>query len=161
MKGNLKGESRIMKASWVKPDSRKIKNEPPDRYDKIFKMLKVRSDSMKRKFRKLGAAIVEGDQEAVNEIIKYFNEHSSSKMTAEQIDGLKFLVETAERGPQEMAHRQIFEQYFPKPDLSNVKKVPTDIFHWRDSQGLNRNKKHEYRKPSNGQIDRGLFGKLA
>ena len=150
-----------MKAkNWIKPNSRKIKNEPPDRYDKVFELLKVRSDSMKNKFRKLGAAIVEGDQKTVNEFIDYFNESSSSKLTSEQIDGLKFLAETAERGPEAMAYHQLYEMYYPKPDLPNVKKVPADIFHWKDSQGVDRNQKTEYKKPTNSQRDRGYFGGL-
>jgi hypothetical protein len=115
---------------------------------------------MKNRFRKLGAAIVEGDQEAVNEIIQYFNEHSSSKLTTEQIEGLKFMAETAQRGPQEMAYRQLYEQYFPKLDLSHIEKVPADIFHWKDSQGVDRNQTQKFKKPKHTQRDRGYFGGL-
>ena len=100
MKVNFKGESNNMKATWIKPNNQTTNNEPPDGYDKVFEHLKVRSDSMKNKFRKLGAALVENDQETVNEIIKYFKDNSSSKLTIEQIEGLKFMAETAERGPE-------------------------------------------------------------
>ena len=149
-----------MKATWVKPNNQTIKNESPDRYEKLFEVLKVKSDTMKTKLRKLGAAIVTGDKQTVNEIIKYFDEHSSSKLSAEQVDGLKFLAETAERGPEAMAHHQLYEMYYPKPDLPNVKKVPADIFHWKDSQGVDRNQKSEYKKPINSHRDRGYFGGL-
>jgi hypothetical protein len=146
--------------NWIKPNSQPTNNKQPDRYDKVFEVLKVRTDSMKNKFRQLGSAIVEGDQEAVCEFIDYFNESSSSKLTKDQIDGLKFMAETAERGVEAMAHHQLYEMYYPKPDLPNVKKVPADIFHWKDSQGVDRNQKSKYKKPTHTQKDRGYFGGL-
>jgi hypothetical protein len=150
-----------MKANnWVKPNKQTTNNKPSGHYEKVFEVLKVRSDSMKNKFRKLGAAIVEGDREAVCEFIDYFNKSSSSELTAEQIDGLKFLAETAERGPEAMAYHQLYEQYFPKPDFSHIEKIPADIFHWQDSQGVDRNQKSKYKKPTHTQKDRGYFGGL-
>jgi hypothetical protein len=96
----------------------------------------------------------------VCEFIDYFNENSTSKLTAEQIEGLKFMAETAERGPEAMAYHQLYEMYYPKPDLSDVKKVPADIFHWKDSQGVDRNQKSKYKKPTSNQRDKGHFGGL-
>ena len=150
-----------MKANnWVKPNSPEINDESPDHYDKVFEVLKVRSDSMKNRFRKLGVAIVENDQGTVNEIINYFKKNSSSELTTEQVDGLKFMAETAERGPEAMAHRQLYEQYYPKPDFSHIEKISTDLFHWKDSQGVDRNQKSKYKKPTHTQKDRGHIGGL-
>ncbi|UCE53865.1 MAG: hypothetical protein JSV31_00010 [Desulfobacterales bacterium] len=150
-----------MKATnWVKPKSRTTDEKSADNYEKTFAMLGVKSKSMKNQFRKLGAAIVEDDHDTVNAVINYFNESSNSKLTGEQIDGLKFLAETAERGPEAMAHRQLYESYFPKHDFSHIKKIPANIFNWKDSQGVDRNQNSEYKKPNHDPKDRGYYGGL-
>jgi hypothetical protein len=146
--------------NWIKPTNQTTNNKPSDDYDKVFELLKFRSDSMKNRFRKLGVAIVENDQEAVNEIINYFKKNSSSELTTEQVDGLKFMAETAERGPEAMAYRQLYEMYYPKADFSHIEKIPADIFYWKDSQGIDQNQKSKYKKPTNNQRDKGHFGGL-
>ena len=46
---------------------------------------------MKNKFRKLGAAIVENDQRAVNEIIKYFKENAVENLLPSHCNDLPAL----------------------------------------------------------------------
>jgi hypothetical protein len=149
-----------MKAkNWVSNDTKNKGSK--GNYEKAFELLHIKSDTMKKNFRTLGEAIVNNDTDTVNAVINYFKTGSSREITPDEIDRLKFIAEVSERGPEEMVHHQLYETYFPKePTFDHVKKVPTNFFNWRDSQGVIRNKKLEY-KPSHNPKDRGLCGKLS
>ena len=94
-----------MKAThWVQKNPKKSK--PNDDYEKAFELLKITTETMKKNFRTLGKAVVEQDQDTVDSVINYLKENTSREVTDEEIDGLKFIAEFAERGPEEMAHHQ-------------------------------------------------------
>jgi hypothetical protein len=143
---------------WV--EKKPKESEKKDDYEKAFDLLNIKTNKMKQKFRSLGKAVVENDQEAIDSVLNYLNENTSREISGEEIDGLKFVAEFSERGPQKMASHQLFERYFAKePDFNHIQKVPLDIFHWRDSQNVNRTDKSKYIKPKNK--GRGLCGKLS
>jgi hypothetical protein len=149
-----------MKATnWIEKNPTKLKKK--DDYEKTFELLHIKTDTMKQNFRTLGKAVVENDQETIESVLNYLKENTSRNISAEEIDGLKFIAEFSERGPQAMAYHQLYEQYFPKhPDFDHIEKVPADIFDWRDSQGVNRIHKPERKKSSHNHKDRGLYGGL-
>lgn len=148
-----------MKATnWI--EKKPKKSEKKDHYEKAFELLHIKTDTMKQNFRTLGKAVVENDQETIDAVLNHFKEKVSREITAEEIDGLKFVAEFSERGPQSMAYHQLYEQYFPKhPGYDHIEKVPTNIFNWCDSQGLNRTDESKYIKSN--YKDRGLCGKLS
>jgi hypothetical protein len=149
-----------MKAThWVEKTPKKSKSN--DDYEKAFELLKITSEPMKKNFRTLGKAVVESDQETVDSVINFLKENMSREITDEEIDGLMFIAEFSERGPEAMAHHQLYEHYFPKePNLDHIQKVPAHMFNWCDSQGVSRNQKSEYKKSSHDPKDKGLFGGL-
>ena len=150
-----------MKAThWIEKNPKK--SQKKGTYEKAFDLLQIKNETTKGNFRTLGRAIVENDQNTVDAVLNYFKENISREITAEEIDKLKFIAEVSERGPEAMMHHQLYEQYFPKElDFDHVKKVPTYIFNWRDSQGAIRNPKSEYKKSSHDPKDKGLCGKLS
>ena len=153
-----------MKAkNWVKKKPTKLSEQAEeDTYEKVFELLGIESPELKEIFRKLGRAIVQDNDDEISEAINDFQEKLQREFTDDELDKLMFLAELAERGPEGMEYRELYETYYPKKtNLLNVKKIPKDIFYWKDSQGIDRNLKSKYKKPTNSRNDRGLFGKLA